>query len=150
MKSEGWLKLKFLNYLRSTKKSTTNIWIFSYPHTTDNYYSAGSVLLCSTPTDCAPTLLDPSMKSAKMNFPPVFKDKSDYSNQFDDDLNLRPVKRNLYWSKRSSKQDDLSLPIPPSKRDLYWSKRSQQFPTLPFSTIVRNGNPKRRTYWDSE
>ena len=26
-----------------------------------------------------------------------------------------------------------------TKRDLYWSKRSQQFPTLPFSTIVRNG-----------
>ena len=87
-----------------------------------------------------------------MYFTPDFKDqngKNDHSNEFDDDQYLRPVKRNLYWSKRSSKKDDLSLPNSGTKRDLYWSKRSQQFPSLPFSTIVRNGNPKRRIYWET-
>jgi hypothetical protein len=65
-----------------------------------------------------------------------------------------PAKRNLYWSKRSTKPDLMSsfspLLKPSTKRSVYWSKRSQQFPTLPFSTIVRNGKPKRKVYWNTE
>ena len=43
-----------------------------------------------------------------------------------------------------------TLPILSTKRSVYWSKRSQLFPTLPFSTIVRNGKPKMKVYWNAE
>jgi hypothetical protein len=72
----------------------------------------------------------------------------------DNILHSPPAKRNLYWSKRSSKPDMMSsfspLLKPSTKRSVYWSKRSQQFPTLPFSTIVRNGKPKREVYGNTE
>ena len=83
-------------------------------------------------------------------------DKRGALNNIEEIQELPPVKRNLYWSKRSGvlpillkKMQERSLQQPESKRSVYWSKRSAQFPTLPFSTIVRNGKQKRAQFFPS-
>ena len=60
------------------------------------------------------------------------------------------AKRSLYWSKRSSNPIQMirrcnykNQMHKQNKRGLYWSKRAEYFQTLPFSTIVRNGQRKR-------
>ena len=115
-------------------------------------------------TDCtAPMkiMMNTLEKNKEAYFPAVYHEEIDDGEpftQFDDIRNVPPAKRNLYWSKRSSKPCLVSPPLsmmsslntlnsPDTKRSLYWSKRSQQFPPLPFSTIVRNGNQKRSIYW---
>ena len=70
---------------------------------------------------------------------------------FVDKVNVPPTNRNLFWGKRSSKLDTVTSNVStmkpfytPTKPGLYWIKRSQKYPPLPFSTIVRNANKKKK------
>ena len=72
----------------------------------------------------------------------------------DSDWRHTEVKRNLYWSKRSSNSNLLTLMSYLMKinnkkiqRSMHWNKRSENFPTLPFSTIIWHVMPKKNWYF---
>ena len=105
-----------------------------------------------------PTLVSPKersgnkMKNIEVYLPIIYE--AIEGPESDSDWRPPEVKRSLYWSKRSSNSNKLTIMNylmrmnnQNTRMSMFRNKRSDNFPTLPFSTIIRNVNPKKNGYF---